>query len=365
MSEFQLTEEMRRRAWISEGARERWLRFRRKLRRGEPVVYGAIGGSITEGAGASSPGNSYVGLLGRALSGRTCTRMVNAGIGASASCYAAFRAGRDLLPANPDLVTIEFAVNDPGNPDRRDSYEGLVRAVLEACPDALVILIFTLRWDGANTQADQIPIGRHYDLPMLSYRDAVWPEMEAGRLRWEEISPDQVHPNDCGHRLIFELLASRLFDALPEVPVLPAPLSKRALDFVGGRVVNCDAMQVVANSGWEIMPSIRQSCCFGAETPGAELELEVEGRLIYAGYRCYAGDFGQAEASADGGAPQLLEGFFVMPPNNHGWRGGHVLLAKLVEAPKPGKHRLRFRLLESRHPESGGHQFRLEYLLVR
>lgn len=67
----------------------------------------------------------------------------------------------------------------------------------------------------------------------------------------------------------------------------------------------------------------------------------------------------------DGGAPQLLEGFFVMPPNNHGWRGGHVLLAKLVEAPKPGKHRLRFRLLESRHPESGGHQFRLEYLLVR
>ncbi len=365
MNEFQLTEVIRSRGWISGGSPERWARFREKIARREPVVYGAIGGSITAGASASNNADCYVSLLGKALSERTCARLVNAGVGASDSRYAAFRAGRDLLGAKPDLVTIEFAVNDPGNPERRESCEGLVREVLEACPDALVILIFTLRSDGANTQADQIPIGNHYGLAMLSYRDAVWPEIESGRIAWQDISPDNIHPNDLGHRIIADLLRERLLGQPAERPALPAPLHPGSLRYMGGRVVECDQMKVLSNSGWEVVPSVRVPRCFCADRPGAELELEVEGSLILIGYRSYAGDFGRAEVRADGGEPHRLEAFFEMPAVNHGWRGGHVLLEKLIDAPERGRHRLRIRLLDSRHPQSGGHQFCLEYLLVR
>ena len=42
--------------------------------------------------------------------------------------YGALRAGRDLLSGAPDLVVIEFAVND--NWTDGEAYEGLVRQIL-------------------------------------------------------------------------------------------------------------------------------------------------------------------------------------------------------------------------------------------
>jgi hypothetical protein len=54
---------------------------------------------------------------------------VNAGIGATDSDYGSLRAQRDVLSKNPDLVIIEFAVNDiGGDTTLDDTYEGLCEA---------------------------------------------------------------------------------------------------------------------------------------------------------------------------------------------------------------------------------------------
>ncbi|MEX0670490.1 MAG: SGNH/GDSL hydrolase family protein [Pirellulales bacterium] len=50
-------------------------------------------------------------------------RVVNAGIGATNSHYGAARVQTDVLARDPDLVIVEFAVNDFDNRDFAESYE--------------------------------------------------------------------------------------------------------------------------------------------------------------------------------------------------------------------------------------------------
>ena len=53
------------------------------------------------------------------------TRLVNAGLGGTGSLSGAFRVQRDLLQAEPDVVIVEFAVNDAWVDGA--AYEGLLR----------------------------------------------------------------------------------------------------------------------------------------------------------------------------------------------------------------------------------------------
>lgn len=41
---------------------------------------------------------------------------------------------------------------------------------------------------------------------MISVVDAITPELDEGRMKWEEYSTDSAHPNDYGHKLISEFI---------------------------------------------------------------------------------------------------------------------------------------------------------------
>ena len=123
--------------------------------------------------------------------------MINAGLGGTGSMYGALRAGRDLLSSLPDFVVVEFAVND--NWTDGEAFEGLVRQIL-AQPNPPAVLLLFMMWEkGGNDQEMQSKVGAHYRLPMVSFRDAIWPEIEAGRLKWSDYIVDTVHPTDAGH----------------------------------------------------------------------------------------------------------------------------------------------------------------------
>lgn len=181
--------------WFRPAARSGCSGSARMVAEGRPVVYGAIGGSITEGAAASSPGSRYVSCIAHAIQNRTACRLVNAGVGATDTRFGAMRCREDLLRHRPDLITIEYAVNDVNNPDREFSFEALVRQCMGSAPDALIVVIFTLREDGVSMQEIQLPVCRHYDLAMISYHDAIWPELSGGNLAWSAVSPDK-HPSE-------------------------------------------------------------------------------------------------------------------------------------------------------------------------
>ncbi|MGE9292410.1 MAG: SGNH/GDSL hydrolase family protein [Puniceicoccales bacterium] len=361
-----LDEALFARALVSPGLSGPLERFREKLRDREPITYGAIGGSITEGAAASdSVSTSYGAVFAAWLNNQTACTFTNAGRGATTSMFGAFRAHQEMLCHVPDIVTVEFAVNDTINPDTEASYEALVRQCLESAKKPLVILIFTMRRDGMNLQDQHIPIGRHYVLPMLSYRDALHPEVRSGRLAWETLSPDEVHPNDGGHAFIASLLERYI--ELGEAPegeqVLPELLNAGASRYLGGRIVDAVCMDVLENDGWTQFDHKHDCRGWMSDRPGARLKVKVKGGKLLIGYVKYAGGFGMVAVKIDGKEVTHLDGFYDKP-EIQAWAGGHTVPESLCDD-APGTERVvEITLLEQRHPKSIGHHFELGYFLV-
>ena len=358
-----------KRAFISGGDASRLEAFRAKLARKEKIVYGAIGGSITEGASASSPWRRYASRFAIWLDSLAPCELVNAGIGASNSLFGAFRLEKDLLSRNPDMITIEFAVNDPdSNPDMAASYEALVRQCALHPKKPLIVLIFNMRKDGTNAQHVHVPVGRHYNLAMLSTRDGIYPEIQKGQLKWSDYSPDEVHPNDAGHELISKMLEKFVVKAEPEKSAAPSAenppfMNPAAIKYIGGRILDLSKLELLSCSGWTQGPHRGGYLGLQSEAPGSVFEVAFEGSNITMGSQQYAGGFGRVSVSIDGGGPRIVEGFYERPPII-AWAGGHTVLNKLGEGLKPGRHVMRVELLSERHKDSSGHKFDFGYLLV-
>jgi len=186
-----------------------------QARSGEKTTIAYIGGSITEGVGTTAD-TCYARLSYEAFRDSYGTgdnvEYVNAGLSGTPSNLGVLRAERDVLSAKPDLVFIEFAVNDGQDDIAKASYESLVRTVLEQDNQPAVILLFNVTEPGYTAQAHMKQIGEHYNLPMVSAADALTTEFEEGRMTWKDYSNDQSHPNTEGHKLLCEFI-SNLYSA--------------------------------------------------------------------------------------------------------------------------------------------------------
>ena len=206
-----LAESIIERSQVSLVDPDRFKRVFARAVRGEKIRIGFIGGSITAGARASVPQNSYTARVcdwWRKTFPKARIEMVNAAVGGTGSLYGSLRVGQELLSHHLDAVIIEFAVNDAWTD--QEPFESLVRHVLTSSPDIAVMLLFMMYDDGASEQEWQQRIGVHYKLPMVSYRDAVWLELQSGRLKTTDVLMDTVHPNDFGHRIAAELVTAEL-----------------------------------------------------------------------------------------------------------------------------------------------------------
>ena len=228
-----------------------------KASRGELITIGVIGGSITVGAFSTSPQNSYSGRLlawWREQFPRCDIRLINAGLGGTGSMYGALRAQKDLLSHRPDFVVVEFAVND--NWTDGDAFEGLVRQILAQSNTPAVLLLFMMWEKGGNDQDMQAKVGLHYRLPMVSFRDALWPEMAAGRLQWFDYIIDNVHPTDAGHAAAARFVTTMCDTALNSASAdkrgalnpLPPPLHTDAFQHVDWR--DAVTLDPIENQGW-------------------------------------------------------------------------------------------------------------------
>lgn len=205
-----VTPEMYERATsYAQGDLSRLADVLRRARAGEDITIGVIGGSITQGYSASNmETKSYASLLRdwwvETFPDSEIT-YVNAGVGGTSSYLGVHRVYEDLLVYEPDFVVVEFSVNDGNDFFYKKSYENLVRRILTSESEPAVMLLFMTMEDGTSAQDNDATVGFGYDLPMLSYRNAVLEEIKAGSFAWSDISPDNIHPNDMGHAIVGEL----------------------------------------------------------------------------------------------------------------------------------------------------------------
>jgi lysophospholipase L1-like esterase len=357
------------RGMVNMGEPLRVQRALAKAKRGEAVVVGVLGGSITAGTAASTEANRWgnrVAEWWKQTFPNSAVTFVNAGIGATGSDLGACRVQRDLLSRNPDFVVVEYAVNDGGSPICAETLEGVVRQILCLPTQPGLMLLYTMNDQGQNTQAEHERVARHYGLPAVSFRDAMWPEVEAKRIAWKDIEADAVHPNDKGHAICADLLISVLEKALKSTPEgelpAPGPLPKPLVSdvFQYATLLTSDKAQPKSERGWSAQPGHNQ---FGpgwtATEPGATLELEVEGRFVGLAYHHVRGDVGTIEVQVDDREPVTIDAYFPQD-----WGGGYTAFKAIADGLEPGKHALKIKLLETTHPESHGHTFDIDSICL-
>lgn len=221
---------------------------------GESLVIGFLGGSITQGSLSSTPKTCYAYLVyewwKKSFPNATFS-FVNGGIGGTTSHYGGARAWKDVLCYRPDIVTVDFSVNDDANEFFEETYEGTLRRLLAAPSDPAVVVLNNVFYDtGKNAQDYHNRIADHYGIPHVSIKDTVYSYVESGKIVRADITPDNLHPNDKGHRLVADEICKLLDSIKAEVEeetiageniegkntkteasvLLPAPLTENAYE---------------------------------------------------------------------------------------------------------------------------------------
>ena len=248
-------EKMVDRSLISVGDMTRMSDVFQKAQNGEDITVAYIGGSITEGYNAGTTefyAKTCTDLLPGYFPDLTVTG-VNAGISGTPSLLGNLRLERDVLSADPDIVFVEFAVNDGQEADYKNAYESLVRTLLTQEKDIAVVLLFTVLDSGYTCQEHMSKIGANYDLPMISVHDSVYEEIEAGRMTWQDYSNDQSHPNAYGHKCITDFVDNYYQKVLPVVAENVGEVSKELPDPVfSAKYMNMHYMDSATMDGVEL-----------------------------------------------------------------------------------------------------------------
>ncbi len=198
---------------VSTGNNARIKAVIEKARRGEDVTLAYIGGSVTEGAGAEPNEKCYAELscteFAKAFGTGDNVHFVNGGMSGTPSALGIIRYEKDILGqmaagTTPDVLFIEFAVNDHDECTSGGGYEGLIRRTLAT--GGAVVLIFSVFRNNDNKEATYIPYGEHYDIPMISMKQAISTVIDEDDDFREWYFSDQYHPNNGGYRLTVDCI---------------------------------------------------------------------------------------------------------------------------------------------------------------
>lgn len=173
---------------------------------------------------------------------------IAAGLPGTGSDLGACRLERDVLRRHPDLLFVEFAVNDASTPPARieRTIEGIVRQAWRANPRTDIVFVYTLSTPGLpELEAGRFPraaqamerVAAHYGIPSLHFGVEVARRVAGGSLVFKDpaapgdertFSADGVHPTAAGHRIYAATLERALPVFLeastPRPAGLPAPL---------------------------------------------------------------------------------------------------------------------------------------------
>lgn len=287
----------------------------KRARAGEDVTLGFIGGSITEGYNAGTD-KIYAKLVYDFFCENYGTgdnvHYVNAGLSGTPSSLGLLRSDRDLFAYEPDLIFIEFAVNDGSSTIDNTGYESLVYKALSQENAPAVILLMSVIESGYTCQDSMNLVGFQYDLTRISVKNAIWDYIESGDISWDDWSNDESHPNEWGHAMY----ASFIIDYLKAADAAETD-SEYVLEphFIKGfdhtslmmidRSLNTDAIAIDSlgsftatgdltsfNNGWKYT---------GEDTSNTAFTFTYNGEALYLVYKDTANAaYGTAEVYIDG-----------------------------------------------------------------
>lgn len=170
-----------------------------------------LGGSITAGTKASEVSKNYVSQTGEYLkatygSGSDVT-IVNSGVGGTGSAFGAKYFDNYVGRYNPDILFVEYAVNDRGGveADVKKTLEQVVQKALALPKKPKIVFIYTTTEKLDSCAAWHGAVAQYYGIPEINLEEAVKTEIIGDTdattwTNWETHLDDGVHPNDTGYK---------------------------------------------------------------------------------------------------------------------------------------------------------------------
>ncbi len=322
-----------------------------------------IGGSITEGGAASCTENRWVNLVGEYLKGLYTDRevkIINAGIGGTGSYFGVFRLKKDVIAHEPDMVFIEFAVNDMGAKSSpwvsAVCMEGIVRQLMRLKKIPVIIFVFTASYHAEAVSSVHKKIAYYYNIPFVDIQDNVWKQIGRGDYKWEDIEVDEVHPNDRGHRLFADMIIEAIGSDMYKFLAQPVPKEKTitGYDFINPAMVSFQQAEFFGNWNERTYRKPRLGTVITSCTPHDSLEFEFTGKCIGL-YHVVSPDSGILNVTIDGidmGQVDLYK------------KGDtdYCLMSKFDLENKP--HKMVIEISDRKNQESTGHSASIGWFLV-
>jgi len=262
-----------------------------RMKAGKPTTVAYLGGSITAGAGAWP---THVTHWFKARYPDTPIEMINIAIGATGSTLHVFRMDREVIPHEPDLIFLEFAVNDWYSvKDCINSYEGIIRKVWKVRPNCDFVFVHTISqdWlDDLNNDRNVITVRHHeavagyYDIPTINIGREFAARLEASEVQWEDVMGDNVHPHLEGHKVYARIVTDGLaricaigepFEHVPGEPLSAGHWASATMIPPGEAEATGDWESEPVPWGEHFFDGVRMS-----ETAGSKLRLEFTGPVI-------------------------------------------------------------------------------------
>ena len=189
-------------------------------------VYVAFGDSITDGYGVA---RGFVSFLTEQVSKAHPDLdlvTINTGMSGDTSRGGLYRLGRDVIDHRPDLVTINFGVNDAfsGISPRHfsDNLRDMASRIQDAgCARILMLSCESIPEDWAEKQVlpyweTMKELAEEMNCVYADVHGKWVNELKDGRLESDLIISGDLHPNEKGHKLI----AAAVFEAMEESGIL-------------------------------------------------------------------------------------------------------------------------------------------------
>ena len=269
---------------LNEGNRALLVKLFEKAESGEAITVVSIGGSITQGVkDENGQDRSYGQLVSDWIAEKfeVDVTNINAGIGSTGSLMGVHRLESDVLSKNPDLVILEYSVNDISSMQSNfaylETYEAIIRRVLEK-DIALMTAVFGGTAEKFYTDYLSLHIhsALHYDLPVIDYYSALFRYLGEGVINWYDandkqgggITQDNLHPNLAGHVMISSAMNYYLEDVyakyqadevyetaidLPEETLFEnTNLYSTATFYAGDNTLGYEVVEPLFNSGFDV-----------------------------------------------------------------------------------------------------------------
>ncbi len=332
-----------------------------------------LGGSVTDGYGSTDQSTkSWVFHVTKWLKNAFPTSVVSSSklsIGGTGSYLADFRFEQEVKPKSPDLLFVEYAINDLYNgrsyEETLRTSETLVQKAYAENPYMDIIYILIFDKERGETAHDTLrahkDVAEKYGFMCITMSKHFYSMLKETGDDYFKYFADVVHPNDAGYEYYASVIINRIkANIVPEDETVEAPTELKAVTLpeenlsaeplmLDADMIYSDKIDLTGSNGWEHqrnaafswLGSRYRGRIFAAEI-GARFEFEFEGTdlgLLYG----IGPEMGTLTCTVDGGKPVIIN---ATKPNTNpteaiiAWnlpKGKHTVVFELTGATPEGK----------------------------